>query len=276
VFDTDGWGWVDDVNVIYGALTAPLRVGGDAGEARLFTLWYEDDRGVPKTDNRPAPAREADREPIRLTTFGGHLLQVFPTQSGPVDLLLWGVLQTGSWGTLDHGATAAAIELGIQPRLGTLRPWFRLGLFRGSGDADPVDGEHDTFFQVLPTPRPYARFPFYDFNNTTEIFATLALRPRPAVTVRAGAHRLRLSEAGDLWYIGGGPFEDESFGYTGRPSGGARGLATILDLAVAVAPVSWANLEAYVALAFEGDVIRGIYPDAGAGRLAYLEVELRR
>jgi len=76
--------------------------------------------------------------------------------------------------------------------------------------------------------------------------------------------------------VGGGAFEDETFGYTGRPSGGARGLATILDLGLTVSPAPWINVEAYGTLALEGDVIRGIYPEAGTGRFAYLEVELRR
>ncbi|HYC31345.1 MAG TPA: alginate export family protein [Gemmatimonadales bacterium] len=276
VFDTDGWGWVDDVSVLYGAVTAPLRIGGEAGDARLFALWYEDGRNLVKTDNRPAPAREADLGAVRITRLGGHLLQVFPTDAGPVDLLLWGALQTGSWGALDHRATAAALEVGLQPRWGGLQPWLRLGFFRGSGDGDPSDGEHGTFFQALPTPRPYARFPFYDFNNTTEVFATLTVRPRPALTLRAGAHNVRLSEQDDLWYVGGGPFEDETFGYVGRPSGGARGLATILDFSATVAPLPWMAVEGYVALALEGEVVRSIYPDAGAGRLAYLELELRR
>ena len=276
VFDTDGWGWVDDVSVLYGAVTTPLRVGGEAGDARLFALWYEDGRGIPKTDNRPAPLRDADTEPVRVTAFGGHLLQVFPTGSGPVDLLLWGALQTGAWGTLDHAATAVALELGLQPSLGTLEPWFRIGFFRGSGDGDPADDSHDTFFQVLPTPRPYARFPFYDFSNTTEVFATAALHPAPIATIRAGARGVRLSESDDLWYVGGGAYEDETFGYTGRPSGGADGLATIFDLSLTVTPARWITVEAYGALAPEEDVIRSIYPGAGTGRLAYLEVELRR
>ena len=94
--------------------------------------------------------------------------------------------------------------------------------------------------------------------------------------MRAGARRLRLSESADLWYLGGGAFEDETFGYAGRPSGGARGLSTIFDLSLTVTPAPWVTLEAFGAVALEGDVVRGIYPDAGSGRLAYLEVELRR
>jgi hypothetical protein len=97
-----------------------------------------------------------------------------------------------------------------------------------------------------------------------------------SATARAGARSLRLSESADLWYIGGGAFEDATFGYTGRPSGGARGLATVFDLSLTVTPASWLTLEAFAALAPEGDVIGGIYPSAGTGGLGYLEVELRR
>lgn len=113
-------------------------------------------------------------------------------------------------------------------------------------------------------------------SNTTEVFATVALRPYPVAMVRVGARRLRLSETADLWYIGRGAFEDETFGYTGRPSGSSRGLATILDLSLTVTSASWLTFEAFGALAPEDEVIRGIYPDAGAGSLGYLEVELRR
>ena len=53
-------------------------------------------------------------------------------------------------------------------------------------------------------------------------------------------------------------------------------MATITDLGITVSPARWISVEAYGALAFEGDVIRAVYPAAGTGRLAYLEVELRR
>jgi hypothetical protein len=41
---------------------------------------------------------------------------------------------------------------------------------------------------------------------------------------------LNLANANDLWYSGGGAFQKETFGYTGRPSGGRKGFATILDV----------------------------------------------
>src|SRR5690606_5479606 len=104
-----------------------------------------------KTDNRPLAARQADREEVAVTTLGGHYLRVLPTGAGAVDVLLWGVYQAGEWGAQDHRAWAASAEAGIQPPvLPSLRPWLRAGHYRGSGDDDPADGRHGTFFQNLP------------------------------------------------------------------------------------------------------------------------------
>ena len=62
---------------------------------------------------------------------------------GPVDLLVWGVAQAGSWGTLSHRAGALALEIGWQPvRLPRLRPWIRGGYDYSTGDADPADDRH--------------------------------------------------------------------------------------------------------------------------------------
>ena len=60
------------------------------------------------------------------------------------------------------------------------------------GDNNPNDGQHGTFFQVLPTPRIYARFPFYNLMNNQDAFAEVVLRPHPKWTIRSDAHFLRL------------------------------------------------------------------------------------
>jgi hypothetical protein len=52
----------------------------------------------------------------------------------------------------------------------------------GSGDGNPNDNTHGTFFQVLPTPRPYARFPFFNMMNNEDTFGMLILRPHAKVT----------------------------------------------------------------------------------------------
>lgn len=67
-------------------------------DASVFYLYYGDARTTPvKVDNRPLPAREADRSPIRIHTIGSHALALVDAGPGSLDLLLWGTLQAGSW-----------------------------------------------------------------------------------------------------------------------------------------------------------------------------------
>ena len=76
-----------------------------------------------------------------------------------------------------------------------------MGFYDGSGDDNPSDKTHGTFFQVLPTPRPYARFPFFDMVNNRDINASLILRPHKQVTISSEFHALRLSSEKDLFGI---------------------------------------------------------------------------
>ena len=127
---------------------------------RAFGIGYHDGRtGVTKTDNRALAVRAADQKNIRLGTYGGDLLATIPAGTGKIDLLFWGTLQNGSWGELSDRANAVAIEGGYQFSDAPKAPWIRAGWFRSSGDNHPADRRHSTFFQILPTPRVYARFP---------------------------------------------------------------------------------------------------------------------
>ncbi len=273
VFETNGNPELD-VDVLYGAYTRAFHKKA-TGEWRAFLLHYHDGRGALKVDNRPLPARQADRSNIRLTTVGGHFLDVIPLGRGQADVLLWGAWQFGDWGVLTHSAGAGAVEAGYQPGW-KLKPWLRLGYFRSSGDGDPADGNHNSFFQVLPTPRIYARFPFYNLMNSQDAFAELILRPHPNVTLRSDLHWLRLSNARDLWYLGGGAFQDGTFGYAGRPSGGHRSLATVADLSADWKISPQFSLTAYLGGAFSRRAIQASYPQAGNGRFSYLELTWRR
>src|SRR6185369_7180329 len=164
VFQVDGLGELD-VAWEYGAFTKPFTFHNGAGEVHVFGLGYQDARAVTKTDNRPLAVRAGvDRfENINLGSFGAHYLHVVNTSSaGKWDFLLWGVGQTGRWGVQSHRAGAGALELGWQPNASSLKPWLRVGYNFGSGDGNASDIQHNTVFQVLPTPRWYARYLLYD------------------------------------------------------------------------------------------------------------------
>ena len=216
--------------------------------------------------------RALDRKSIGVATLGAHYLHTFPVGPGMGDVLLWGAWQTGDWGEQSHSAGAVAAELGYRPREIPLNPWLRAGYFRGRGDDSPGDDSHQTFFQVIPTPRPFARVPFYNLMNVRDVFAQILLRPSARWTLRADAHALRLAEPNDLWYSGGGAFDDESFGFVGRPCGGARSLAGLFDVSVDYLPSTGFGTTLYLGGVRGADVIRTVYPQGSGATFAYLEL----
>ena len=276
VFQVDGWGELN-INVFYGAMTGQVGGAHGAGEWRIFGLGYSDLRdGVLKTDARPQAARRADTEHINLGTYGGHYIHAWSTKAGAADFLFWGVLQNGSWGVLKQRAYAFAAEAGWQPPApGALKPWLRGGYDYGSGDKNPNDTTNGTFFQVLPTPRVYARFPFFNMMNTRDAFGELILRPAKSLSIRTDVHSLRLASSSDLWYSGGGAYQPWTFGYTGRASGGQSGLATLYDVGADYTYNRHFSGGAYFGHAAGKLVMQSIYPNGKNANFGYLELTIR-
>jgi len=271
VFQTDGWGWVK-TPFAYAALTRDVSYGHSNAEWRVFGTYYNDDRPVVKTDNRPAAAKAHDFGGINIGTFGGHYIQDFTTGAGIFDLLGWGAVQTGKWGTETQKSGAANGEAGFQPNgFGRLRPWLRGGFFWSSGDGNPSDSTHGTFFIMLPTPRVYARFPLYNEMNNSDAFAELILRPLKRVTIRSDFHDVWLSNSHDLWYGGGGAFQPWTFGFLGRPSNGLKGLADVYDTGADFQVTRAFALGLYFGYASGGPVIHKIFPTGADAKMGYIE-----
>ena len=243
---------------------------------RAFALGYHDGRtGITKTDNRPLAIRKADHENIRIGTYGGDVITSFPALHGKVDLLAWGVLQNGRWGTLEQSSKAGALEGGYQFIHVASTPWFRGGYFYGSGDANPGDGKHQTFFQVLPTPWIYAHFPFYNLMNNSDGFVQLIDRPSRRLEVRGDLHWLQLASNGDLWYSGGGAYDNNVFGYTGRPSNGYHSLATVSEIASSWQATKSINVNLYYGHAGGKSTVASIYPKGSNAQFGYAELIYR-
>ncbi len=188
----------------------------------------------------------------------------------------WGAVQTGRWGTQSDLAYALDFEGGFQPAiLPRIKPWIRGGYTMGSGDRNPNDNKHGTFFQILPTPRPYARFPFFNMMNTEDAYAALVLRPHAKVTISSEFHSLRLTNRNDLWYSGGGAYQPWTFGYTGRSTAGRRSLANLYDTSVDYRVARNLTLTAYLGYAQGLASIENIYSKGREGQLGYLEVLYR-
>lgn len=263
-----------NVDVQYLAVTHSAAAGRIL--ARAFGVGYHDGRtGLTKTDNRPLSLRQTDHKNIRLGTYGGDLLAAIPAGPGSFDLLFWGALQNGSWGVQTDHAGAAAIEGGYRLTSVATAPWLRAGWFRSTGDSSPSDSTHNSFFQILPTPRVYARTPFYNLMNSTDDFVQLADKPSRKLAVRADLHGLRLTSSKDLWYLGGGAYDHKAFGYVGRPANGHASFASLADASADWQTTSNVALNFYYAHAWGKRVPEAIYPAGHNLQYGYAEVVYR-
>jgi hypothetical protein len=280
-FDLAAMKEIDDIDVVYATLNLPRPEWAQDSDARVFYLYYEDRRHQVKADNRPLAVRQdpADRRrDIAIHSGGAHLLQLVRTATGPLDFLLWGVLQGGDWGALDHWAWGWDIEAGWQPML-PWAPWLRVGLARSSGDDDATDADHDTFFQLLPTARQYAFSTFYNLINNEDLFLEVILRPLAGLAVRTAFHHLQVTEPRDLWYQGSGAtLEDadraEGFGFSGRPANGQRTLFQVVETSIGYDWSHHLSTNLYYGHLFGGSVVRNVFR-SDAADYGYLELTLR-
>jgi hypothetical protein len=239
--------------------------------ARLFWIWYDDQRAIPFVDNRPAQVRTADAgRDAEIHTIGAQVAHVVPAGPGKADVLGWAAGQFGDWQSQTHRAWAYALEAGYQLPDTPLAPWVRAGINSGSGDGDAGDDLHATFHQLLPTARTYAQFPFYNMMNNQDVFAQLILRPHAIVAFRSDVHWLRVTSSRDLLYAGGGATNDDVFGYSGTATGGRNGLAYLVDVGVTVTPASYLTIYGYYAHAFGQGVIHEAFRGSDAD-YAYVE-----
>jgi hypothetical protein len=240
---------------------------------RAFAIGYHDGRtGLTKTDNRALARRSGDHKNIRIGTYGGDLLASVPAGPGKFDFLLWVAGQNGTWGLQSHKAGAAALEGGYQLGKMPTAPWLRAGWFRSTGDSNATDGTHNTFFQVLPTPRIYARLPFYNLMNNTDTFVQIVDKPMSKLAVRSDLHWLQLTSSNDLWYLGGGAFDNKVFGYVGRPSHSSHSLASVADVSADWQTTNNVDLNFYYAYAQGKTVVAAIYPSDRNMQYGYVEL----
>ncbi len=244
-------------------------------DARVFYLHYRDERDdAVKADNRTLAERQADDDPIDIHTIGSHVIAAAERGPGVLDGLLWSVVQAGEWGEQDHLAWACALEAGYQLSRVPWRPWLRAGYAESSGDDDPLDGDHNTFFQLLPTARAYAQLPFYNAMNSRAHFAQLLLHPRETLTLRIDYHHLNLNERDNLWYSGGGATNEQVFGFSGIPSGGSTDLAQLVDVSASVTLTTYLSVYAYYGHAFGDRAVKSSFAGSDAN-YGYVDMVFR-
>lgn len=246
-----------DVRVAGGSFTVGPPALGSGAELQAFALRYADHRKVAaRPDNSGRSASEVD---VGVNTFGATLVAASPSRGGRQwDGLVWLAGQTGDWYAQSHRAFSVAAEAGHQWSAAPWQPWLRAGVLWASGDDDPADDRHGTFFQMLPTVRRYAQTALYSQMNSTDIFVQALARPIPALAFRADLHRVGLASARDHWYFGSGATQSRGtlFGFSTRPSNGRSDLATIVEASADYAISRRWSVNAFLGVARGGQVVR--------------------
>ena len=222
-----------DVLVAAADLTMRRGSGPENTDAAAFLVGYWDTRN-------PAAVSGLFGD-IRVYTLGGSMLGVYPMHAGRLDALLWGAYQFGTYTDdggngvreQDHNAWALVAETGYQLVSLPMTPWVRTGFNAASGDDDPGDDVHQTFFNVLPS-----NFFYYgmtnqvSFQNLLNWFVQVRLRPAPKLDVQVYLHRFWLANDNDGRYFGPGAFNRRQLGYGEGPSNGSRDVGTEVDVVV--------------------------------------------
>ena len=265
VFDLDGAKTLTNVRVAYAAATRSSKTE----DKRLFGIVYEDTRkGITKSEN----SATAETSALKLYTLGGHYLTTKATKSGTWDFMGWAALQGGDWGKKTQNAHAYSLEAGYKPKKAPWGAWYRFGYDVTSGDSNPSDGTHGTFYAMLNTPRIYARTPFYTEANTKDLFIQVMAKPNPKLALRADYHSVSLANGKDLWYVAGGPFQSKpAFGLVGRKTNGSTALGDLVDVSADYTISKTTSATLYVGQMLGKSVVQGIYGDKN-GLMAYGEL----
>ncbi len=189
-FEINGMNTITDINIAGATLNLrdSAAIGNTIGQLSYY--YYSDDRDLVVTDNRSTAVRTAARgQSLEIHTLGVSAAHVLPIGPGLLDGMFYGYGQFGNWQNQNHGAWAYGVEVGYQFPDVWGSPWIRAGVNSASGDSNPNDGDHQTFFQLLPIAWLYAQFPFYNMMNNQDVFVQALVKPHPMVN---GAPRLPL------------------------------------------------------------------------------------
>jgi hypothetical protein len=248
---------IDGIGVIGANLTLKPGTAIPRTDWQLFGFHYDDDR--PVTDVPDNTGRTSTKADVAIATFGTALVTAStPGKARQWDALVWMAGQTGDWYGQVHRAYAVAVEGGHQWSQVAWSPWVRAGILEASGDDDPNDDRHSTFFQMLPTVRRFSLSTLNSQMNNRDLFVQTILRPRPALAVRVDLHRLDLASRHDRWYYGSGASREEGspFGFGTRPSNAATRLGTMLEGSADYTISRHWSVNGYVGFGRGGEVVQ--------------------
>ena len=249
---------LEDVAVYGATVTGKHGKWIPGTEVRIFTVQYEDERSV-------APGQD-----LSINTSGVSFL----AGNATTDVLVWGALQSGDWGSVGHDAWAFLFDVGRRFDNLPGKPAFHLAWEQSSGDPRPSAGDHETFFNVLPTNHKfYGSMDYLAFQNLRDAYVESLFGIGPKVKVRAMLHDYALTEQGDFWYGGSGAYEEESFGYAARMAAyPSKDLARELDVEVTWPLQSGFELGIGGGHWWSGEAAEVFFPTKDDGSWLYLQL----
>ena len=215
---------------------------------RAFAHNYRDSRAVSaRPDNTGLSAAAVD---VNIQTVGGA--------SSVAGVNVWGALQRGTWYGDSHRAFSVGVDAGHVWDQSRWHPELRGGVLYASGDDDPGDARHGTFFPMLPTTRPDLLRATFAQMNMRDVFASIGFTPLTQIRFDVDVHHLTLANRLDRWYTGTGAtaFSGTYFGYSTRGSTLRTGLGTYVQTSASTEVNSRWTLSASVGHMRGGDVVR--------------------
>jgi hypothetical protein len=245
-----------------------VRVGTASWTARhveLFAHTYRDTRPITvRPDNSGRAAIAVD---VAVHTAGASV--VAPWVRG------WAAWQRGRWYSERHDAFSGTLHAVLTRDTPHARSLI-IGVDYASGDDDATDGEHNTFFAMVPTTTPDALRGAFARMNVRDVFARGELALRRTVRVVAAVHHMSLATARDRWYSGTGAAASRGsgFGFTTRGSRLATRLGTVVETSVAASFRPTWNVSASLVSMHAGPVLRRHFRD-GWGHALLFESRVR-
>ncbi|MFL6194016.1 MAG: alginate export family protein [Thermoanaerobaculia bacterium] len=262
----DAYEELDGVSVYGASLTGKYNTWVPASEVRAFAVQYDDTRRI---------ARRQTGGDLKITTLGASILHGGENW----DVLAWGALQSGDWGTADQDAWAYIVDVGRRFPAVAGKPTVHLAAEQSSGDDRP-GGDHGTFFNVLPTNHKfYGSMDYFAWSNLRDVYLE-ALGGSEKLKVRFALHDFSLTQTRDAWYGGSGAFEDTSLGYAARlPVYGrfpSKDLGQEADLEFTYALPQGLQVGVGGGYFLGGDAAKAFLPLEEDGSWAYVELSWKR
>jgi hypothetical protein len=214
----------------------------------VFAHNYRDTRLVAARPDNTGLA--ADAVDMRIHTVGASVVLERAQ--------IWGAVQGGEWYGTPHRAYSVTADVRHEWSTTDWRPSIAGGVLYASGDGDPNDRTHDTFFPMTPTTGLQLLRGTYALMNLRDVHASMRLQPREGLEIGAEVHQLSLAQRLDRWYSGTGAtaFDGDYFGFTSRRSTLRNGLGTFVQVSAAATLTPQWVMSASAGIVRGGDVVR--------------------